>query len=330
MHVCCCSRRLQRAFAHISRHSRPYATSSSYVPIKSRRDVAPPPITIKPKLKTSSAEDVENALLEPEGARAKGGKAHIDEYGRAYALGRRKESSARVWLVPAKIPRFRPEVKEAVRTAEEKDPQTKILSPAPPVLSRSSTEVSTSSTGSPPSVATPSEPAVAHARFLAALKSTSAPSKSPSAFTPPASPTGMTVTPSVSQILVNNAPLHVYFMNTIDREKVVFPFKATGTLGKYNVFALVRGGGTTGQAGAVAVGIARAVRTFFPTGTRILKGCKHLFIYLFAGFSTYVLQLQDDLLRRDPRMVERKKTGLAKARKRVCHGFPRRILFPID
>ena len=318
---------------HVSRHTRPYTTSSSYVPIKSRRDVAPPPITRKPQPKTSSAEDVENAFLEPEGARAKGGKAHIDEYGRAYALGRRKESSARVWLVPAKIPRFRPEVKEAVRTAEEGDPQTKILSPAPPVLSRSSAEVSTSSTRSPPSVATPSEPtvnSVAHARFLAALKSTFTSSKFPSAFTPPASPTGMTVTPSVSQILVNNVPLHVYFTNTIDREKVVFPFKATGTLGKYNVFALVRGGGTTGQAGAVALGIARAIRTFFPTGTRILKGCKHLFIYLFAGFSTYVLQLQDDLLRRDPRMVERKKTGLAKARKRVCHGFPRRIVFPID
>jgi len=234
---------------------------------------------------SSAAEDVQgsqyDALLQPQGARAKGGKAHIDEYGRAYALGRRKESSARVWLVPAKIPRFRPEVKEVDRTHQEIVSHVAVSSTSS-APSSSSVEVLASSSTQPPvkknqRASSGSKPAVdtaTHARFLTALKSTFTPSNSPaSTFTPPTSPTGITVTPSVSQILINNVPLHVYFTNTIDREKVVFPFKATGTLGKYNVFALVRGGGTTGQAGAVALGIARGIRTFFPTVTRILKGC---------------------------------------------------------
>jgi small subunit ribosomal protein S9 len=230
----------------------------------------------------SAASAVEDALLlEPEGARAKGGKAHVDEYGRAYALGRRKESSARVWLVPAKIPRFRPEVKEADSTPEQTPPASSSSS------SLSSAEVSAPANSKHPvekgvmpgsnghNNGKPAVDSASHARFLTALKSTFTPSKtSTSTFTPPTSPTGITITPSITQIIINNLPLHVYFTNTIDREKVVFPFKATGTLGKYNVFALVRGGGTTGQAGAVALGIARAIRTFFPTGTRILKGCK--------------------------------------------------------
>lgn len=236
----------------------------------------------------SAAEDVEgsqyDALLEPQGARAKGGKAHIDEYGRAYALGRRKESSARVWLVPAKIPRFRPEVKEVDRTHQE----VVAVSSTSSVSSSSSVQVLASSSTWPPVkknhvAPSDSKPAIdtaAHARFLTALQSTFTPSNS--TFTPPTSPTGITVTPSVSQILINNVPLHVYFTNTIDREKVVFPFKATGTLGKYNVFALVRGGGTTGQAGAVALGIARGIRTFFPAVTRILKGCMCFLPFLSA------------------------------------------------
>lgn len=227
--------------------------------------------TDSPLNRASTVEDAEYALLEPEGARARGGQAHIDEYGRAYALGRRKESSARVWLVPTKIPRFRPEVKEA-DNAPEQAPLT-LVSSSPP-----SVEGSASANNKRPvekDIVPGTKPAVdsaSHARFLTALKSTFTPSKT-SILPPPTSPTGITLTPSITQILINNVPLHVYFSNTIDREKVVFPFKATGTLGKYNVFALVRGGGTTGQAGAVALGIARAVRTFFPTGTRILKGC---------------------------------------------------------
>lgn len=254
----------------------------------------------------ASAGDEEEHVLESVGSRAKGSKAHLDEYGRAYALGRRKESSARVWLVPTKVPRFRDEIKK------DQTLEVPATSSATPSADASSPETPKAAVDSP-----------AHARFLETMKSSfsSATNASVAQFSPPSSPTGVTLTPTISQILINNTPLHLYFANPIDREKVVFPFKATGTVGKYNVFALVRGGGTTGQAGAVAVGIARAVRTLFPAGTRILKGCKCIFASLDLWnilFSAHVLFFLDDLLRRDPRMVERKKTGLAKARKRVC------------
>lgn len=194
----------------------------------------------------AEAGDEEATVLKPVGSRAQGSKAYIDELGRAYALGKRKESSARVWLVPAKVPRFREEV-------------TKVQDGASPEV------VNKAAVDSP-----------AHARFLEAMQSSfqSPTGTSTSALAPAPSPTGITLTPSISHILVNNTPLHLYFANPIDREKIVFPFKATGTVGKFNVFALVRGGGTTGQAGAVAVGIARAVRTLFPAGTKILKGCE--------------------------------------------------------
>lgn len=61
------------------------------------------------------------------------------------------------------------------------------------------------------------------------------------------------------------------------------------------MFIIVRGGGTTGQSGAIAHGIAKGVFAHDPETGTVLKRAK--------------------LLRRDPRMVERKKTGLAKARK---------------
>ncbi|KZP34224.1 SSU ribosomal protein S9P [Athelia psychrophila] len=99
-----------------------------------------------------------------------------------------------------------------------------------------------------------------------------------------------------STVLVNNMPLASYFTLPVDREKVIRPLKLAGVLGGYNVFTLVRGGGTTGQSGAVAHGIAKGLAAHEPTIADILKRAK--------------------LIRRDPRMVERKKTGLAKARKR--------------
>ncbi|KIO32212.1 hypothetical protein M407DRAFT_66924, partial [Tulasnella calospora MUT 4182] len=98
-----------------------------------------------------------------------------------------------------------------------------------------------------------------------------------------------------SQILINNLPLAEYFPTVTDREKVTRPLKLAGVLGAYNVFALVRGGGTSGQAGALAHGIAKALIPHVPDTAKILSK---------AG-----------LTKRDPRMVERKKTGLAKARK---------------
>ncbi|KAF8829095.1 SSU ribosomal protein S9P [Lentinula edodes] len=101
---------------------------------------------------------------------------------------------------------------------------------------------------------------------------------------------------TVSTILINNLPIAEYFPQPVDRERIVRPLKIAGVLGKYNVFTIVRGGGTTGQSGAVAHGIAKGIFAHEPETGAILKRAK--------------------LLRRDPRMVERKKTGLAKARKR--------------
>jgi len=103
---------------------------------------------------------------------------------------------------------------------------------------------------------------------------------------------------TTTEILVNGMPLSKYFPLPADRERVVRPFKLTGLLGAYNVFAIVRGGGTTGQSGAVAHGIAKGLAAHVPDVELVLRRSK--------------------LSRRDPRMVERKKTGLAKARKRYA------------
>ncbi|KAJ3553641.1 hypothetical protein NM688_g3504 [Phlebia brevispora] len=98
-----------------------------------------------------------------------------------------------------------------------------------------------------------------------------------------------------STVLINNTPLNEYFTNIADRERVIRPFKVAGLLGAFNVFAIARGGGTTGQAGAVSLGVAKGLAAHVPDVEFILRKAK--------------------LMRRDPRMVERKKTGLAKARK---------------
>jgi small subunit ribosomal protein S9 len=74
------------------------------------------------------------------------------------------------------------------------------------------------------------------------------------------------------------------------------PFGITDSLGKYDVFATVSGGGLSGQAGALRLGISRALVQANEDMRTPLKQ---------AGF-----------LRRDPRMVERKKYGQPKARKR--------------
>ncbi|KZT72125.1 ribosomal protein S5 domain 2-like protein [Daedalea quercina L-15889] len=99
---------------------------------------------------------------------------------------------------------------------------------------------------------------------------------------------------TMTNILINNSPLAEYFPLLPDRERVTLPFKIAGLVGAYNVFALVRGGGSTGQSGALSLGIAKALAAHEPDVAPILQKAK--------------------LLRRDPRMVERKKTGRKKAR----------------
>ena len=96
-------------------------------------------------------------------------------------------------------------------------------------------------------------------------------------------------------ITVNGKKLEEYFESDILRVIVNQPFSVTSTVGKYDVIVKVVGGGLTGQAGAVRHGIARALVEANGEFRPALKA---------AG-----------LLTRDPRMKERKKYGLKKARK---------------
>lgn len=147
---------------------------------------------------------------------------HIDEYGRSVSMGRRKESSAKAYMIKAKV----------------------------------------------------AETHAGHDTLATSLDHV---------------PTG--------QILINSLPIHQHFPRPSDRETILRPLRLAGLIGYYNIFALTKGGGMSGQAGAVALAIARGIATHRPELREAL--------------------LKDGLLHRDPRMVERKKTGLAKARKRV-------------
>ena len=97
-------------------------------------------------------------------------------------------------------------------------------------------------------------------------------------------------------IVVNGRTLEEHFGNAIDLTEVTMPFKVTNTEGRYNAMIKVEGGGHHGQAGAIRHGIARALLQSDPEAVRApLRS---------AGF-----------LSRDPRMKERKKYGLKRARK---------------
>ncbi|KAI6045965.1 ribosomal protein S9/S16-domain-containing protein [Pisolithus marmoratus] len=157
-------------------------------------------------------------------------KGPLDKYGRSYTVGRRKTSTARVWMIEVHKPKV----------------------------------------GA-------SEPAVNTTSILS--------SSNPTAPSPPS-----------STILINSVPISNYFPLPADRERVLRPLKLAGLLGAFNIFALVRAGGTSGQSGAIALAVAKGCVAHVPEVEPILKKAK--------------------LMRRDPRMVERKKTGLAKARKR--------------
>jgi small subunit ribosomal protein S9 len=98
------------------------------------------------------------------------------------------------------------------------------------------------------------------------------------------------------KITVNGKEFEKFFPQEVSREDILSPFKATDTLGQYNVSVNVNGGGNTGQAQAVRLGIARALLGINPDFRIKLKA--------------------EGLLTRDPRMVERKKYGRPKARKR--------------
>ncbi|MCK4846589.1 MAG: 30S ribosomal protein S9 [Deltaproteobacteria bacterium] len=97
-------------------------------------------------------------------------------------------------------------------------------------------------------------------------------------------------------ITVNKKPLDEFFTRASLKTDLVRPFEVTENVGNFNVNVNVKGGGSTGQAGAVRHGIARALLLLDSENRAILKT---------AGF-----------LRRDPRMKERKKYGQKGARAR--------------
>ena len=97
------------------------------------------------------------------------------------------------------------------------------------------------------------------------------------------------------EITVNGRKLDEYFGTEILKVIVNQPFAVTNTVGKYDVFVKIIGGGYTGQAGAIRHGISRALLEANSEFSPALKA---------NGFLT-----------RDPRMKERKKYGLKKARK---------------
>ena len=97
------------------------------------------------------------------------------------------------------------------------------------------------------------------------------------------------------QVKINGRDISVYFARPVLQMILAQPFETVERVGEFDVFATVKGGGLSGQAGAVRHGISRAL-TYFEPGLRpALKA---------GGFLT-----------RDPRVVERKKYGRAKARK---------------
>ena len=105
----------------------------------------------------------------------------------------------------------------------------------------------------------------------------------------------MWIKPGSGKITVNGRDQEVYFARPTLRLVINQPFDVADRSGQYDVVCTVKGGGLSGQAGAVKHGIAQALTKFEPTLRAAVKA---------AGFLT-----------RDPRVVERKKYGRAKARR---------------
>lgn len=103
------------------------------------------------------------------------------------------------------------------------------------------------------------------------------------------------LTPGSGVFTLNGKPLDVYFCTEKLRHHVMEPLEICEQTGKWDVNARINGGGTSGQAGALRLAIARALEADDPSRRAVLKP---------AGFLT-----------RDDRKVERKKYGLKKARR---------------
>jgi small subunit ribosomal protein S9 len=103
------------------------------------------------------------------------------------------------------------------------------------------------------------------------------------------------ITAGTGKWLINNRTLDGYFPNKVHQQLVNEPFVVLGAEDRFDVIARITGGGVSGQAGALRLGIARALMLVDPESRPALKK---------AGFLT-----------RDARVKERKKYGLKKARK---------------
>ena len=101
--------------------------------------------------------------------------------------------------------------------------------------------------------------------------------------------------PGQGRIMVNGKDFQDYFRGIFKGVQALEPLKVTGTAGRYDALITVHGGGPTGQADAIKLGVARALLKVDPNFRAPLK--------------------QAGLLTRDARVVERKKYGLRKARR---------------
>ncbi|HUG17802.1 MAG TPA: 30S ribosomal protein S9 [Planctomycetaceae bacterium] len=101
--------------------------------------------------------------------------------------------------------------------------------------------------------------------------------------------------PGDGKIIINERELADFFPIERDRKHILLVLEKTGQLGKVDIWVRVTGGGTTGQTGAVVLGVARALHVL--------------------DSSLHDILTQNGFLTRDSRMVERKKYGLKKARR---------------
>lgn len=101
--------------------------------------------------------------------------------------------------------------------------------------------------------------------------------------------------PGKGEIIVNGTPYQELFLSLEHRRVILQPFLVTESMGKYNAVIKVEGGGITGQSSAISHGIARAL--------------------VAADEGLKPILRQHRLLTRDPRVKERKKAGLKRARK---------------
>jgi small subunit ribosomal protein S9 len=103
------------------------------------------------------------------------------------------------------------------------------------------------------------------------------------------------IKPGSGKVIVNGKPINTYFARPVLQMILRQPFTVAGVEDQFDVHATVKGGGLSGQAGAVKHGISKALQIYDPTLRGALKA---------AGFLT-----------RDSRVVERKKFGKRKARR---------------